>query len=426
MAHSPTPDAPKTAWTGPAILHVDLDAFFAAVEQLDHPEWRGLPVIVGGRSRNRGVVSTASYEARTFGIHSAMPSARAEMLCPHAIWAPPRFHRYRELSDAVFAIFRSVSPRVQPVSIDEAFIDVTPGRFGDDNPLLTAERIRVQIRQLGITGSVGLASSKTVAKIASDFQKPDGLTIVTPGTEASFLAPLPVRALSGIGPQTARRLETLGIKSLGDLAALDDATACQVLGNRGQIVVDRARGIDPRPVHANDPVKSVSNERTFSEDIRTIADVDGALERLATKVGHRLRTKGISGRTVTVKLRFSDFTTRTVQRTLDAPTDDEAVFLPVARDLLREAWSPGVGLRLLGVGVSGFLQAAEQLDLLSPGDDQGPRRELLSGIDAVRARFGPDAVRFGRELRNADRDRVGDEKGVSGSADRGKNPDEEV
>lgn len=385
-------------WTGTAILHVDLDAFFAAVEQLDHPEWRGLPVIVGGRSRHRGVVSTASYEARRFGIRSAMPSARAEVLCPDAIWAPPRFERYREMSNAVFAIFRDVSPKVQPVSVDEAFIDVTPGRFSSEHPVELATIIRERIRTLGITGSVGLASSKTVAKIASDHRKPDGLTVVWPGTEREFLAPLPVRAMSGIGPRTAERLESLGIRSLGDLAALDETTARQVLGSRGRTVVERASGIDSRPVHENDPAKSVSNERTFSEDIRTVGDVEGALEGLGAKVGARLRAKGMSGRTVTVKLRFTDFTTRTVQRTLDVPTDDEAVLLPIARELVREAWSPGVGLRLLGVGVSGFDQAAEQLDLLDTQAETAPRRELVNGIDAVRARFGPEAVKFGRDL----------------------------
>jgi len=212
--------------------------------------------------------------------------------------------------------------------------------------------------------------------------------------------------MSGIGPKTAERLSALGVRTLGDVAALDDATARGILGSHGPGLVLRARGIDARSVHDNDPVKSVSNERTFATDVRTPTEVEGALSALAAKVGQRLRRKGMAGRTVTVKLRFSDFTTRTVQRTLGSATDDETVFLPVARDLLREAWSPGIGLRLLGVGVSGFEERAEQLGLLDTehteeqGGSLGRSREgLVRGIDAVRERFGDDAVKFGRELR---------------------------
>lgn len=386
-------------WNGRAILHVDLDAFFASVEQLDHPEWRGLPVIVGGDPNRRGVVSTASYEARRFGIHSAMSSARAAQLCPDAIWAPSRFGRYREMSDAVFSIFRAVSPRVQPVSVDEAFLDATPGRHASPHPVDVAQTIRRHVAELGLTASVGIAASKTVAKIASDHLKPDGLTVVWPGTEAQFLAPLSVRTMSGIGPQTASRLEAFGVRTLGQLAQLDDVTARDVLGARAGTVLDRARGIDDRRVRDNEDVKSVSNERTFAVDVRTPQEVDSALEALAAKVGARLRSKSLAGRTVTVKLRFADFTTRTVRRTLDAPTDDEMTFLPLARALVREAWSPGVGLRLLGVGVSGFNPRVEQLPLIGEADKPpAARRELVQGIDAVRAKFGPDAVRFGREV----------------------------
>jgi len=394
-------------WTGRAVLHVDLDAFFAAVEQLDHPEWRGKPVIVGGDASRRGVVSTCSYEARVFGVRSAMPSARAAALCPQAIWAAPTFARYHEISQAVFAIFRDETPKVQPVSIDEAFLDVTPGHYAAEHPVAIARRIRERVAELGVTASVGVATSKTVAKIASDHDKPDGLTVVCPGTEPAFLAPLPVRDMSGVGPKTAERLATLGIKTLGDLARLDAPTAREVLGAHGPGLVSRARGIDDREVHDNDPAKSVSNERTFATDVRTPAEVQGALDALSARVGQRLRRKGMAGRTVTVKLRFSDFTTRTVRRTLDTATDDEHVFGPVAKALLREAWSPGIGLRLLGVGISGFEQRARQLDLLTEADlDSGAahkaprsREGLVRGIDAVRERFGNDAVKFGRELK---------------------------
>jgi len=361
MEYMTTPGCDSRPWDGRAVLHVDLDAFFAAVEQLDHPEWRGKPVIVGGDPSRRGVVSTCSYEARVYGVRSAMPSARAAALCPHAIWATPSFGRYHEISQAVFAIFRGAS--------------------------------------------VGVATSKTVAKIASDHDKPDGLTVVCPGDERAFLAPLPVRDMSGVGPKTAERLLSLGVKTLGDVALLDEPTAREVLGSHGPGLVLRARGVDEREVHDNDPAKSVSNERTFATDVRTPAEVYGALDALAAKVGQRLRRKGLAGRTVTVKLRFSDFTTRTVRRTLEHATSDELVFCPIAKELLREAWSPGIGLRLLGVGLAGFEERAEQLDLLaaqeSPDDSERPnhsREGLVRGIDAVRERFGDDAVRFGREL----------------------------
>lgn len=405
-------DAPHSCeeepWEGPAILHVDLDAFFAAVEQLDHPEWRGKPVIVGGDPDKRGVVSTCSYEARAFGVRSAMASARAVQLCPDAIWTHGSFDRYREMSAAVRAIFGDETPRFQPVSIDEAYLDVTPGRFTSEHPVAIARRIRARVAELGITCSVGVSAVKSVAKIASDHDKPDGLTVVCPGEEADFLAPLPIRAMPGIGPKTAERLNSLGVRTLGALAALDDVTADEVLGSHGVGLVARARGLDPRDVHANEPVKSVSNERTFSTDVRSMDEVDGALATLAAKVGQRLRRKGLAGRTVNVKLRFSDFTTKTVRRTLATSTDDDAVFGAVARELLRQAWSPGIGLRLLGVGVSGFDDKPVQLDLLGEEDaidtlkpsGRTAREELARGLDAVRDRFGDSAVRYGRELKS--------------------------
>ena len=402
----------SSEWSGRAILHVDMDAFFAAVEQLDHPEWRGKPVIVGGSAKGRGVVSTASYEARRFGIHSAMASARAEQLCPDAIWARPRFERYSQIGDAVRSIFRDETPLVQPVSIDEAYLDVTPGRGASEDPVLIAQRIKRRIAELGVTASVGVATSRCVAKIASDFEKPDALTVVRPGTESEFLAPMPVRAMGGIGPRSAERLAALGVLTLGDVARMDAATAEAALGSHGPGLVLRARGIDDSPVHANDPAKSVSAERTFAEDVRTPGEVEDALLSLAARVGRRVRRKGIAGRTVTVKLRFSDFTTQTIRTTLETATDDETLFGPIAYGLVRKAWHPGVGLRLLGVGLSGFDERSEQLGLLTateggsptpnaanPGTPASRRDGLVRGLDAVRERFGEGAVRFGREIK---------------------------
>lgn len=422
------------AWEGRAVLHVDLDAFFASVEQLDHPEWRGRPVIVGGSPEGRGVVSTASYEARKYGIHSAMSAARAARLAPpDAVWARPRFSRYSELSNAVFDIFRTMSPYVQPVSIDEAFIDVTPSRYTAEDPVEIARRIRDTVATLGITCSIGVASGKTVAKIASDFDKPNGITVVRPGEELAFLAPLPVERMSGIGGKTAARLRSHGIATLGDLALLDESAAEELLGSHGVALVLRARGVDPRPVSGRDPVKSVSNERTFAEDLREPADVQLVVDALAESVGRRLRRKQLSGRTVHVKVRFSDFTTRTAQRTLPAATDSEAVIAPLALELVRSLWSPGVGVRLLGVGVSGLDEIAEQLDLFEEASAgasapeaqpatraasriaEDRRRRISKGLDTVRDKFGDGAlVRGASKLRPR----------TTGTPSSGVNPDD--
>jgi len=386
-------------WRGRAILHVDMDAFFAAVEQLDHPEWRGRPVIVGGGAEGRGVVSTASYEARRFGIHSAMPSAQAARLCPDAIWATPRFGRYRELSRAVHRIFESFTPLVQPLSIDEAFLDLTPSPHGDHDPVSAARLVQEHIDQLGLSCSVGVATSKSVAKIASDHEKPHGITIVQPGQEAAFLAPLPVTTLSGIGARTSERLRAAGLHTLGELAALDEASATQLMGSWGPELVLRAQGVDGSSVRPTRDVKSVSHEHTFARDVRDREDVEATLRALAGKVAVRLRRAGLAGRTVTVKLRYADFTTRSASRTLPVATDLEAAISDVAIGLLRGTWTAGAGLRLIGVGVSGFAEPAEQLDLLEADGSAAhtKSRALTLSVDAVRERFGEDVIGFGSE-----------------------------
>ncbi len=381
------------------MLHVDMDAFFASVEQLDDPSLRGKAVIVGGTS-SRGVVAAASYEARKFGVRSAMPSVQARRLAPDAVWVQPTPGRYGEVSAAVRAILESITPLVQMVSIDEGYLDVTPGRTGE-HPVAVARRIQAEVDAMGLSCSVGVATSKTVAKIASDRDKPHGITVVWPGTEAGFLAPLPVSAMPGIGPAAVKRLGTFGIRTLGDLAGMDLVTASQVLGSWGPELVSRAQGLGSADVHPGRVAKSVSHERTFGTDIRDESEVMDAVAGLAEKVGARLRKKGMQGRTVHVKVRYADFTTRTAQRTLPAPTDLERDFEPVARDLVRKLWSPGVGVRLLGVGLSGFEAEAEQLDLFSeaPQREDDKQRALAEGIDAVRARFGTDAIRRGGRSR---------------------------
>lgn len=394
-------------WNARAILHVDMDAFFASVEQLDHPDWRGRPVIVGGPAERRGVVAAASYEARRFGVRSAMPSAQATRLCPDAIWAPARFERYGELSRAIHEVFLTYTPAVQQVSIDEAYLDVTPTAHRPEDPVAIAHRIQGTVDDLGLSCSVGVATCKTVAKIASDADKPHGITVVRPGEEAAFLAPLPVRALPGVGSATAESLRTAGIRTLAELAVLDDGSAAQLIGSAGPELVRRARGVDERPVHEPDTVKSVSNEHTFSTDVRRREEVEAELRRLVERVSQRLRRKGLKGRTLTVKLRYADFTTRTVQHTALRPADLSVDLTPMALELLRSVWTPGSGLRLLGFGVSGFGERAIQLDIFAPEDEDEDIRDraLIDSIDAVRARFGDSAIRIGSDAATVDEEK---------------------
>lgn len=373
-----------------------MDAFFASVEQLDHPEWRGKPVIVGGSADGRGVVSAASYEARAFGVRSAMPSAQAARLCPDAVWARGRFDRYRELSTAMREIFQEFTPLVQQVSIDEAYLDVTPTAHRPGDPAGVAHQIQDRVDQLGLSCSIGVATSKTVAKIASDHNKPHGITVVPPGQEAAFLAPLPVGAIPGVGAATATRLREVGMRTLGDLAAMDEQSALQLLGSWGPELARRACGIDDRPVHEDDGVKSVSHEHTFSQDVRERTDVEAAVRELVGRVASRLRRKGLAARTLTLKLRYADFTTSTASRTVRTAMDLESEMVPVALDLLRASWTSGTGLRLVGVGASGFADRAEQLGLLEGNEEDRQREKALAdSLDEIRRKFGSEAISFG-------------------------------
>ena len=402
-------------WTGRAVLLVDLDAFFASVEQLDHPEWRGKPVIVGGSPERRGVVSTASYEARTYGVHSAMPSWQAARLCPQAIWTHGHYARYREVSDQVMSIVQDETPLVEQVSIDEAFFDVTPGRYSRESPIDICRRIQQRVSELGVTCSIGLGTNKTVAKIASERQKPRGLTVVLPGTEAAFLAPLPVRAMSGIGSASESHLADLGIRTLGQLAKQDPERMRQIFGVAGPRMVLRASGREEsqvRAIDAPEEVKSVSNEVSFAEDLVKREDITGAISSMAAKVGRRLRRKGLKGSTLALKVRYSDRSVRSVQRPIGQPSDDEYLFMEMLEDMLPDLWNTGMALRLVGVAVTGFDTAKDEPEQLSLFDDTtevkadvaaesetARRRGLMSATDKVKERFGESAVRFGRELR---------------------------
>lgn len=385
-------------WTGPALLLVDLDAFFASVEQLDHPEWRGKPVIVGGRADKRGVVSTCSYEAREFGVHSAMPSATAERLCPDAIWTTAHFERYHEMSRQVMQIMTDESPLLEKVSIDEAFLDVTPGRFCKENPVAIAERIQRRVAELGITCSIGVGSGKAVAKIASDMDKPRGLTVVYPGSEAAFLAPMSVRVMPGIGKRSAMRLNEQGIKTLGQLAATQPEAVHGIFGVNSAAFIARAGGHDDRPVVTESELKSVSHERTFAQDLTTREDIEAAIDLLGSMVGRRCRRKGVAGHTVTLKLRYADLSTRTAQQGLPANTAEETVFIPVAKQLLNQLWRPGEAVRLVGVGISGFTAHDVQMDLFAE-QPVAPVNPVTNAADAVRDRFGDDMLKFGRQLK---------------------------
>ena len=393
-------------WEGRAIGLLDLDAFFASVEQLDHPEWRGKPVIVGGSSKKRGVVSTASYEARKYGVHSAMPSAQAERLCPNAIWTRGNYERYREVSNAVMSIILDETPFMEQVSIDEAFFDVTPTDWIHESPIAICQRIQARVAELGVTCSIGLSTSKTVAKIASEREKPRGLTVVPPSTERDFLAPLPVDAMSGIGSRTKERLAQMGIHTLGQLAKANPERLRKELGVWGPRAIERAQGIEASPVRRYDlerEVKSVSNERTFERDLTTKEELKAAILSISEHVGARLRKKGLRGTTVTLRIKDSRLAVHSAQTQLPYATSDEHDFGPVALKLLEGLWKYGQPIRLVGVGISGFGdEAPVQRSLFEADNGEAPERDLSAlsrAADAVRERFGKDALTYGRDLR---------------------------
>ena len=409
---SRTPDDPFTAipWTGRAILLVDLDAFFASVEQLDHPGWRGKPVIVGGHSDRRGVVSTASYEARKYGVHSAMPSITASRLCPDAIWTEGHYDRYREVSNQVMQILWDETPHVQQVSIDEAFLDVSPTAVNTEHPVHIARRIQSRVEKLGVTCSIGVGTTKAVAKLASDMDKPRGLTVVLPGSERFFLDPQPIRALSGIGAASEKKLKAYGIETLGDLARADDDLVISLLGKNGKTMLDRARGVECDEVVVEDSVKSVSNEMSFAHSLTVRADIEAAIDMMAAKVARRLRRKGLNGTTLALKVRFDNLSVKTVQRPYVSATPDEFSFSELLHTMLDDVWQPGVPLRLVGVAVTGFdtYQKSNQSTLFDLEDEAATssvaisdeqRRNLHRATDLVKDKFGESSLRFGRELR---------------------------
>jgi DNA polymerase-4 len=372
------------------ILHLDMDAFFAAVEQRDRPELRGKPVVVGADPKGgqgRGVVSTASYEARRFGVGSAMPISQAWRLCPHAVYLHPDLEKYARESDHVMEILRRVTDVVEPVSIDEAFLDVTGcARAMGDGPAI-ARRLKESIRrERQLTASVGVASSKLVAKIASDMDKPDGLVVVPPGNEAAFLAPLPVRRLWGVGEKMEEQLARLGVVTIGDLAALDASRLERRLGTHGHDLQSLARGRDDRPVAAAPAgAKSLGQEHTYDRDTADSARLRATLLSLADAVAARLRGHALLARTVTLKYRDERFHTTTHARTLREPTDSGRVLFDVALALFADVHREGHRVRLLGIYTSHFGDEGVQRTLFDAPAEKAPLDRVR---DAVVERFG--------------------------------------
>jgi DNA polymerase IV len=369
---------------GRKILHVDMDAFYASVEVRDDPRLRGRPVAVGGSAR-RGVVLAASYEARPYGVRSAIPMARALRLCPGLVVVPPHFDRYVEASEQVFAVFHEFTPEVEGLSLDEAFLDITRSiaLFGSAEE--QAAKIKARIRErIGLTASVGIAEVKFAAKVASDLRKPDGLVVVPDGGVREFLAPLPVSRLWGVGPKTEKVVLALGLRTIGDVARSDDAWLERELGSLGPWLSALARGIDPRPVEADREAKSIGAEETFEEDLQG-EDLHPFLHGQALRVAARLRRAGVRARAIHLKVKSAAFRITTRQRTLPEPTDDGATIYAVVRELLTQV--PAGPVRLTGVHASGL---GAQLPL--PDGQSSRRARLNASIDRIQERFGPDAL----------------------------------
>jgi len=375
-----------------SILHVDMDAFYASVEQRDNPELRGKPLIVGGTS-GRGVVAAASYEVRKFGVRSAMPIGRALALCPQAICVRPRMRRYAEVSAQVFAIFNDYTPLVEGLSLDEAYLDVTASLNLKGDPVSIAREIKQRIAsETALTASVGVAGNKLVAKIASDLDKPDGLTVVSADRVHAVLDPLPVQRLPGLGRKKGDQVRAAGLLTIGDLRRADEQRLRPLFGNDWIRWRERASGIDERPVIADREEKSVSNERTFAADLAEHSAMHAELAALADQVAARLRDKSLRAACIGIKVRRHDFRTLTRQLTLTPATQDSATIGRAARQLLDEWLShePQARLRLLGVSASA-LDSEVQPDLFA-STEAVPQRKLDATLDAIRDRFGAGSV----------------------------------
>jgi DNA polymerase-4 len=384
---------------GKWIIHLDMDAFYPAVEVLDNPELKGKPVIVGG-SRRRGVVSSASYEARKYGVHSAQPMAHAFRLCPHGIFLPVRMHRYVEVSERVFAVFREFTPLVEPLSIDEAFLDVTGSMRLFGTPAEIARKIKDRVfEETGLTVSAGVAPSKFVAKIASDMEKPDGLTLVTPERVREFLDPLPVGRMWGVGKVTREALAGMGIRTFRDLRRTDVQALERAFGKHGTKMHLLSAGIDGREVVTEHETKSIGHEDTFEKDILDLEAAAHELLELSHRVGKRMRAEGWKGRTVTLKVKYSDFVLVTRSITLRGATDDGFEIYSAASGLLPKTAVGKRPVRLLGVSVSQLQPRAQEDQLLFPDRRAGKKQVLNTAMDTIQERFGEKGIGPARLLK---------------------------
>ncbi len=378
------------------IVHMDMDAFFAAIEQLDNPDYRGKPVIVGADpkgGKGRGVVSTCSYEARVFGIHSAMPISKAYRLCPHGIYVVPRGKRYSEMSHMIMEILGHFSPLVEQISVDEAFLDCSGTEHLFGPPLQLGMAIKRTVKEkTGLTASVGIATNKSIAKIASDMQKPDGLTICEPGYERQFLAPLPVKKLWGAGEKTVTVLEKYNLKTVGDIAKNTPDYMERILGKMGIHLWNLAQGIDDRPVEHSEGVKSISEEHTFETDCTDKEVVERIMFRIADRIGRRLRNQGLTAHTISVKIRLEDFTTVTRQKTLNNGTTATAVIHEEALILFNTYYRTDMAIRLIGVGLSQFSAGKQpERSLFEP--EKSSDSKLDSILDTMRSKWGDKVTR---------------------------------
>ena len=383
------------------ILHLDLDAFFCAVEELNDPSLRGKAFAVGGLPEQRGVVASCSYAARRFGVHSAMPTSQALRVCPGLLVISHHHHNYGEMSDQVMARIHDLSPLVEQISVDEAFVDISDLHEPAE---VIARRLQKRVNdELGLPCSVGGASNKLVAKIATEVGKktaqkdlpPNAVSIVPPGSEASFLEPLPASMLWGVGPKTSLKLEKVGIKTIGDIARHSEAGLIQMFGEYGRDLHRHARGVDERPIVTEYEAKSISQETTFSRDVSDDKRLAGTLRDLSAQVGRRLRKSGVAGTTVKIKVRWPDFTTLSRQVTLPQPVDQDEEIYHLALALLEKVRPRGKAVRLIGVGVSGLGEPVRQLELWGANAERA--RALQAALDTLRAKYGEKSIRRGNK-----------------------------
>lgn len=395
------------------IFHIDMDAFFVSVEELYDPSLKGKPVVVGGKGHERGVVSAASYAARKFGVHSAMPLRTAAALCPQAVFVDGHRDRYELYSAKVRTVIESFTPMFEMASIDEAYLDMTGTERLHGPPLMAAHKLHEAIKAATqLNNSIGASTARLVSKVASDQAKPNGVLWIPPGAEAAFLAPLDIRKIPGVGKVAEKNLRDLGIYKVGDLARLDERILVERFGKIGLALAGKARGFDSgswfeKEMAAGDDPKSISHEHTFTEDTTNRDTLDATLAHMSEKVGRRLREHGLHARTVQIKFRYSDFTTFTRAQSLDHSTQLDTEIFQTARALFHRNWQPGRAIRLIGVHTSGFAETEGQLDLLS-GDKNEKLKRVFTAADALRDKFGEASVNLAGGMKGRFRERIHD------------------